>query len=95
MKSWSAALAWRVEVSKTAEKQLSKLDRLAQATIVSYLRGRVLALDNPRWLGKALHGEKKGLWRYRVGVFRIICDIQDEAKTVKVLALGHRKEIYR
>jgi mRNA interferase RelE/StbE len=88
-------LAWRVEVSKTADKQISKLDRPVAAAIIRYLRERVLALDNPRGLGKALHGEKKGLWRYRVGDYRIICDIQDEAKTVTVLALGHRKEIYR
>jgi len=88
-------LAWRVEVSNTAQKQISKLHRPAQVAIIRYLRERVLVLDDPRALGKALHGEKKGLGRYRMGNYRIICDIQDETHTILILALGHRKEIYR
>ncbi len=88
-------MAWRVEVSKTAQKQITKLTREAQTAIVSYLRERVQPSENPRQFGKPLHGEKKGLWRYRVGDYRMICDIQDETNTVLVLALGHRKEVYR
>jgi mRNA interferase RelE/StbE len=88
-------LVWRVNISKTAQKQITKLDRQAQAAVVRYLRERVQPAENPRQLGKPLRGEKKGLWRYRVGDYRIICDIQDEAHTVSVLALGHRKHIYR
>lgn len=88
-------MAWRVEISRTARRQIAKLDRLAQAQIARYLRERVQPSENPRQFGKPLRGEKKGLWRYRVGDYRIICDIQDETNTVLVLALGHRREIYR
>jgi mRNA interferase RelE/StbE len=88
-------LAWRVEISRTAQKQITKLDRQTQRAIVRYLRERVLEGQNARQLGKPLRGEKKGLWRYRVGDYRLICDIRDENKTVVVLALGHRKQVYR
>jgi mRNA interferase RelE/StbE len=88
-------LAWRVEISRTAEKQIKRLDRQTQAELVRYLRGRVQEAANPRQFGKALRGEKRGLWRYRVGDYRIICDIQDARKTLLVLALGHRKHVYR
>jgi len=88
-------LAWRAEIKATAEKQMAKLDRQAQVNILSYLRERVLAADNPRQVGKALHGDKRGLWRYRTGDYRLICDIRDEDKVVVVLAIGHRKQVYR
>ncbi len=88
-------MAWRVEISRTAETQINKLDRQAQTAIVRYLRERVLEAENPRQIGKPLRGEKKGLWRYRVGDYRLICDIRDSDETVVVLAVGHRKHIYR
>ena len=88
-------MPWRVEISRTAEKQITKLDRQTQTAIVRYFRERVLEAKNPRQFGRPLKGEKKGLWRYRVGDYRVICDIQDAANTVLVLALGHRKHIYR
>ena len=88
-------MAWRIEFTHTAEKQIVRLDRQAQAGILSYLRQRVQPSENPRQFGKALYGDKPGLWRYRLGKHRIICDIQDETLTVLVLALAHRKEAYR
>lgn len=88
-------MAWRVQISRTAEKQTRKLDRQIQTEIVRYLRERVEGATNPRDFGKPLRGEKKGLWRYRVGDYRIICDIRDAERTVVVLALGHRKHVYR
>ncbi|MBI4164870.1 MAG: type II toxin-antitoxin system RelE/ParE family toxin [Acidobacteria bacterium] len=88
-------MAWRVEISRTAEKQIKKLDRQVRTDLVRYLRERVVGATNPRSFGKPLRGEKKGLWRYRVGDYRIICDIRDSDETAVVLALGHRKHIYR
>lgn len=88
-------MSWRVEFTRTAEKQIVRLDRPLQAKILSYLRQRVLLCENPRQVGKVLHGEKQGLWRYRVGNYPLICDIQDEKSTVLVLAVAHRKESYR
>jgi len=87
--------SWRVEISRSAEKQIQKLDRTAQELIVRFLRERVQAADNPRQWGKPLHGDKGGLWRYRVGDYRLICEIQDERVTVLVVRVGHRKAVYR
>lgn len=75
--------------------QITKLDRPTQVLIWRYLKDRVQAAENPRQLGKPLRGEKKGLWRYRAGDYRVICDIRDSDKVVVILALGHRKEVYR
>ena len=87
--------SWRVEISRSAEKQIQKLDRTAQGSIIRFLRERVQAADNPRQWGKPLHGDKGGLWRYRVGDYRLICEIQDERVTVLVVRVGHRKDVYR
>jgi mRNA interferase RelE/StbE len=87
-------LTWRIEFTRTAESQIAKLDRAFQARIVNFLKRRVLASQDPRRLGRAPQGDKKGLWRYRSGDFRIICDIRDENATVLVLAVAHRKEVY-
>jgi len=88
-------LAWRVEISRTAERQITKLDRQVQTQLLRYLREKIREAPEPRQFGKALRGEKKGLWRYRVGNYRIICDIRDADNTVVVLALGHRRHVYR
>jgi mRNA interferase RelE/StbE len=86
---------WRIEITRTASKQITKLDRRAQEAILSFLRERLSPADNPRRWGRALQGEKRGLWRYRVGDHRLICDIQDERITILVLELGHRKDVCR
>jgi mRNA interferase RelE/StbE len=86
---------WRIEITRTAEKQITKLDRTAQKSIQRFLRERLAPTENPRDWGKPLRGEKQGLWRYRVGDYRLICHIQDERITVLVLEVGHRKDVYR
>jgi mRNA interferase RelE/StbE len=91
----SANKLWRIEITRTAEKQITKLDRTVQASIFQFLGERVQTSADPRQLGKPLHGDKKGLWRYRVGDYRLICDIQNERVVVMVLEVGHRKEVYR
>lgn len=86
---------WRIEITRTAEKQITKLSRAAQKIIQRFLSERLLPAENPRQWGKPLHGEKRSLWRYRVGDYRLICDIQDEKLVVLLLEVGHRKEVYR
>lgn len=88
-------MTWRIEFTRTAEKPIVKLDRTSQARIVSYLRQRIHSAENPRQFGRAVQGDKQRLWRYRVGDYRIICDIQDVDACVLVLAVAHRREIYR
>ena len=88
-------MVWTIEITRTAEKQIKKLDAPVQKSIVRFLRERLKSAANPRQWGKPLHGDKRGLWRYRVGDYRLICDIQDKRITVLVLEVAHRKEIYR
>jgi mRNA interferase RelE/StbE len=91
----SANKTWTIEIARTAEKQIKKLDRQAQESIVRFLRDRLQPSANPRQWGKPLQGDKGGLWRYRVGDYRLVCAIQDERITVLVLRVGHRKNVYR
>ena len=88
-------MAWTIEITRTAEKQITKLHRDAQQAIVRFLRERLAVTENPRQWGRPLQGEKRGLWRYRVGDYRLICDIQEKRITVMVLQVGHRKDVYR
>ena len=88
-------MAWNVEFNETAKRQLAKLDKQWQAAILDHLEDRVAALDNPRHCGKPLVGDKKGLWRYRVGDYRILCDLRDEELIVLVVTIGHRGQVYR
>jgi len=69
-------LAWSVEFNDIAERQLRKLDRQWQKKILDYLEDEIASLDDPRSRGKALTGDKGGLWRYRVGDYRIICSLE-------------------
>jgi mRNA interferase RelE/StbE len=88
-------LAWTIEYAETAKKQLRKLDKLAARRIIDFMDERVASNDDPRAMGKALKGPLGDLWRYRVGDFRVICDIQDKVLTVLVLRVGNRREVYR
>lgn len=83
----------KVEYSASALKQLKKLDKQFQKAIIQEMN-EVATLDNPRQKGKALKSNLSGLWRYRVGDYRVICDIQDEKILITVLRVGHRKNIY-
>jgi mRNA interferase RelE/StbE len=88
-------LAWTVEVSDFAERQLRKLDRPVQKRLLDWLCDRLEGCKDPRHFGEPLKGELDGLWRYRIGDYRILCEIRDNRLIVLVLAVGHRREIYR
>jgi mRNA interferase RelE/StbE len=88
-------LAWTIEYAATAKKQLRKLDKLTARRIVDFMDVRVAPSDDPREFGKALKGQLGSLWRYRVGDYRVLCDIQDGVLTVLVLQIGNRREVYR
>jgi mRNA interferase RelE/StbE len=89
-------LAWRVEFDDGAKRDLEKLDKPIALRITMFLRERVGQLDDPRSIGEALKGSRLGdFWRYRVGDYRIICDLQNQRLLVLVLRVGHRREIYR
>ena len=88
-------MAWKVEFHPHALKELSQLDRLGQQRILRFLRERIQTGEDPRRLGGPLHGTKRDLWKYRIGDYRLICDIQDDMVLVLVLRVGHRRQIYR
>lgn len=93
---WSVSLAYRVEFDPEALKDLKKLDRPVQQRLVGFLKTRVGTLEDPRGIGEALAGARLGnYWKYRVGDWRIVCDIQDTRIVVRVLRLGNRREVYR
>jgi mRNA interferase RelE/StbE len=93
---WSASLAWQIEFDPDALKDLRKIDKPIQIRLVGFLRTRVSSLSNPRDIGEALSGQRLGnYWKYRVGDWRIICDIQDQKILVRVLRIGNRREVYR
>ncbi|HWE86239.1 MAG TPA: type II toxin-antitoxin system RelE/ParE family toxin [Terracidiphilus sp.] len=88
-------MAWTIEYAKTARDQLRKLDKAVARRIVDYLDTRVAPLQDARQAGKALHGPLGDLWRYRIGDYRIICDIHDRMLIVLVLQIGKRSDVYR
>ncbi|HWE86479.1 MAG TPA: type II toxin-antitoxin system RelE/ParE family toxin [Terracidiphilus sp.] len=88
-------MAWKVELSSAADRQLDKLDKQITRRILKFLFERVAQLDDPRSIGEALHGSELGeFWRYRVGDYRLICSIEDKRVLILVLRIGHRREIY-
>jgi len=88
-------LAWTVEFIPEAARQLNKLDRTAAGRITRYLQDMVSSCSHPRQRGKALTANLSGLWRYRVGNYRVICQIEEDRLVVLVVGLSHRSEAYR
>ena len=88
-------MAWSVEITDHAERQLRKLDPQVRRRVLDWLDDRIEGCKNPRHFGEALKGGRAALWRYRVGDYRVICDIRDQRLVVLALAVGHRREIYR
>ena len=89
-------MAWRIDLTATAAKQLSKLDKAEARRITTFLRQRLAPLEDPRSAGKALTGPTLGTyWRYRVGDYRLICDIQDGTLVILVIEVGNRREVDR
>ena len=86
--------AWTVTFDQNALKELRALGATEGQRILAYLRGKIATPDDPRRFGKALSGDLKGLWRYRIGDTRIIASIQDQTVTVLVLRAAHRREVY-
>lgn len=89
-------MAWQIELTESAEKQLAKLDRPTAKRIRNFLRERLLVLDDPRSIGEALRGSRLGeFWKYRVGDYRVIARIEDGALIILVVRIGNRRQVYR
>lgn len=94
-----SGLAWRIEFLPAAEKELAKLGRAEAKRILQTLKTRIAPLDDPRNLGSALRGQLGGqlggLWRWRIGDYRVVGRIDDERITILVVRVAHRREVYR
>jgi mRNA interferase RelE/StbE len=88
-------LAWAIEYTETAQRQLRKFDKSEARRILDFLDQRIAKLEDPRTLGNAMQGSLGAFWTYRVGDYRVLCDIQDANVRVLVIRIGNRKEVYR
>jgi mRNA interferase RelE/StbE len=88
-------LGWTIEFEQDAIRQLNRLDRSVRGRIVRFVEARIAGSADPRQLGKVLHGDLAGLWSYRVGDYRLVCQIEDERHIVTLVSVGHRREVYR
>lgn len=89
-------MAWNIELLPEARKNLAKIGATEAKRILKFLHQRLRLMENPRDTGKALVGSTLGgLWRYRVGDYRILCHIEDEKICIVVVEIGHRREIYK
>lgn len=89
-------MVWQIKFDEGAKKDISRLDKQIAKRITRFLSDRLAKLDNPRSIGEALKGSKLGeFWRYRVGNYRIIVNIEDKTLSILVVKVGNRKEIYR
>ena len=88
-------MAWTVEWDELAIRDAQKLGHEARRRIATFLRDRVATGSDPRRFGKPLVGGRSGLWRYRVGAYRIVCRIEDDRLVVLVVAVGHRSRVYK
>lgn len=84
-----------VETTTRFDREFKKLDRYTQRMIKSWIDKNLVNCNDPRLHGKALSANRRGQWRYRIGDYRLICQIEDDVLIILALSIGHRKEIYR
>lgn len=88
-------MIYKVEFTKKAKKDIDKLDSYTRTIILKWIKKHLFNVENPRFDGKALKGDKADYWRYRVGDYRIIAEIHDDKLIILLIEIGHRKEIYK
>lgn len=85
---------WQINVSSKAVKALAKINKKDREKIWHFIKQKLPTLTHPRLMGKPLQGNLKNMWRYRVGDYRLICEIKDQQVVILIVDIGHRKEIY-
>ena len=88
-------MRYQVVYSERAIKELKKMDRYTRQLIFSWISKNLDGCENPRSHGKALTAKRSGQWRYRIGDYRLICQIQDQELIILALSVGHRREVYQ
>ena len=88
-------MAWKIEITPSAQKDLKKIGHAEAQWILKFLFERIHGCDNPQEVGDYLKGSLREFWRYRVGDYRILCHLENEVLTVLVVHIGHRREVYK
>lgn len=88
-------MKYRLLISDDVKKKLSKIDKYLALMLAKDMKNKLDGLENPRRIGKALAGDYNGLWRYRIGAYRVICQIRDDELVVLAIDIGHRSNIYK
>ncbi len=91
----NSGMTWHIKYLASVQKTVRQLDPPTRQRLHNFLEKRVASLEDPLQLGKALKGGEVDLWRYRVGDYRIVCELRDQELVVLVVRVGHRREIYR
>lgn len=86
-------MTYKLLISDDVSKKIKKMDKHLALMLTREMKAKLDGLENPRSIGKALVGQYKGLWRYRIGAYRVICDIRDDELIVLAIDVGHRKNI--
>ena len=86
---------YRVEISENALKAFKKIDKQIATMIIAWISKNLEGCENPRIHGKGLVADKRGIWRYRVGDYRLLAHIYDDRLVILVVSVGHRREIYK
>ncbi|MDO5440248.1 MAG: type II toxin-antitoxin system RelE/ParE family toxin [Erysipelotrichaceae bacterium] len=88
-------MKYQIKFSERFNKSFNKLDHYTQTMIYAWIEKHIEGTDNPRSTGKALTNNLKGLWRYRIGDYRLICEIHDKELIILAITIGHRRDIYK
>lgn len=88
-------MSYRVETTSHFDREFKKLDKPIQKMLASWIKKNLIACDNPRAFGKAMTADKSGFWRYRIGNYRLICEIHDDELLIVAMSVGHRQGIYK
>ena len=88
-------MTYSIETTERFDKMFRKLDRYTQKLVRAWIIKHLMNSDDQRAYGKVLSADKRGLWRYRIGDYRLLCSIQDDRLVILMLTVGHRKEVYK
>lgn len=87
-------MSYSIETTPKFEREFKKLDRYTQRMIKAWIEKNLVGCENPRQHGKGLTANRSGQWRYRIGDYRLLCFIEDDALIILALSVGHRRDVY-
>lgn len=88
-------MKYRVETTPRFEKEFKKLDRYTMKLLKTWIEKNLVNCEDPRARGKGLTANRSGQWRYRIGDYRLLCEIRDEELVILALSVGHRRDVYK